>query len=343
MYSQNIFLIAVLVASLIGVVSCQEAEQKPAALVASEESVVAEREPVAPVEVPPAPAPVIVKAPQEPAEAESAAEPPVEVQADQIGPEEEVIISYGDKKLTMRHIEYLQPKADAKTIKKIADWWLTTQLLAEEAAKRGVTQDPAVRLRADLRAKQMHAEGLKEHVRNAVQVSEDQMRDYYDQNKESDRRINEPAKLSFTHVTSKTLEESQQVLGKVKAGGDIAALAKELSIDYDKRRNGAVKNVAETAVSKRFGGEFLNEILYASEGEIIGPVKATLGMGRGERYEVARFEGKVAGRMKSFEEVKDYIKAKVERTAKEKAVQDLLKSLEEKAGDRIFRSEQILE
>jgi len=101
--------------------------------------------------------------------------------------------------------------------------------------------------------------------------------------------------------------------------------------------------VAETAVSKRFGGEFLNEILYASEGEIIGPVKATLGMGRGERYEVARFEGKVAGRMKSFEEVKDYIKAKVERTAKEKAVQDLLKSLEEKAGDRIFRSEQILE
>jgi len=191
MYSQNIFLIAVLVASLIGVVSCQEAEQKPAALVASEESVAAEREPVAPVEVPPAPAPVIVKAPQEPAEAESAAEPPVEVQADQIGPEEEVIISYGDKKLTMRHIEYLQPKADAKTIKKIADWWLTTQLLAEEAAKRGVTQDPAVRLRADLRAKQkrpanqragkaeLHARNLEDARRVAASAWQGQGRRRY--------------------------------------------------------------------------------------------------------------------------------------------------------------------
>jgi len=225
---------------------------------------------------------------------------------------------------------------------RIADWWLTTQLLAEEAAKRGVTQDPAVRLRADLRAKQMHAEGLKEHVRNSVQVSEEQLRDYYEENKEADRRINEPAKLSFTHVASKTLEESQAIFDRVKAGGDIAALAKELSIDYDKRKNGAVKDSTETNVSRRFGGEFLNAILYASEGDIIGPVKATLGMGKGERYEVARFEGKVPGRMKSFEEVKDYIKTRLERTEKDKAVKDLLKSLEEKAGDKIFRSEQIL-
>lgn len=327
MCCENAFRIIVLAALLMGVVSCQEGEQKPTALAASEESIATEPI-VAPVTAP-EPEPV-------------AAEVPSEEQAEQMGPEEEVIVSYGEKKLTMRHIEFLQPKADARTIKKIADWWLTTQLLAEEAAKRGVDEDPAVRLRADLRAKQMHAEGLKEHVRNAVQVSEEQLRDYYEENKEADRQINEPAKLSFTHVASKTLEEAQQVFDKVKAGGDIAALAKELSIDYDKRKNGAVKNATETSVSRRFGGEFLNAILYASEGDIIGPVKATLGMGKGERYEVTRFEGKVPGRMKSFEEVKDYIKTRLERAAKDKAVKDLLKSLEEKAGDKIFRSEQIL-
>lgn len=330
MCCENTFRIIILIALLMGVVSCQEGEQKPAALAASEESIAAEPEPV----VAPATAPG-----SEPV----AAEVPSEEQAEQMGPEEEVIISYGEKKLTMRHIEYLQPKADARTIKKLADWWLTTQLLAEEAVKRGIDEDPAVRLRANLRTKQMHAEGLKEHVRNAVQVSEDQMREYYEENKEADRRINEPAKLSFTHVASKTLEESQAIFDRVKAGEDIGALAKELSINYDKRKSGAVKNASETTVSKRFGGEFLNAILYASEGDIIGPVKATLGMGRGERYEVARFEDKVPGKMKSFEEVKDYIKAKVERTAKEKAVKDLLKSLEEKAADRIFRSEQLLE
>ena len=337
MNCENAFRIIVLLSLLIGVVSCEEVEQKPATLVVSEEPVVAEPEPVVAPATAPEGEPVAEEAPQ----AAPATERPGEAEAEQMGPAEDVLVSYGEKKLTMRHIEYLQPKADAKTIKKIADWWLTTQLLAEEAVKRGLDEDPAVRLRADLRAKQMHAEGLKERVRNAVQVSEDQMRDYYDQNKEADRRINEPAKLSFTHVASKTLEESQQVLAKVKAGADIVALAKELSIDYDKRKNGAVRNSTETNVNKRFGAEFLNAILYASEGDIIGPIKATLGMGRGERYEVARFEGKVPGRIKSFDEVKDYIKTRVERGEKEKAVNDLTKSLEEKAG-KIYKSERIL-
>ena len=178
MCRENAFRIIVLAALLIGVVSCQEAEQKSTALVASEGSVVAKPEPVAAPVTAPEPAPATAQIPQEPAEAESATEQAGEVEAEQIGPEEEVIVSYGEKKLTRRHIEYLQPKADAKTIKKIADWWISTQLLAEEAVKRGIDDDLAVRLRANLRAKQMYAEGLKEHVRNAVQVDEEQMRDY---------------------------------------------------------------------------------------------------------------------------------------------------------------------
>ncbi len=321
MRCENIFRIVLLALLLIGVVSCQEGEQQRAASFVPEESVTAEPEPV---------------------KAESAVEPPVEVQAEPVGPEEEVIVSYGEKKLTLRHIEYLQPGADASTIKKMADWWLRTQLLAEEAIARGLDEDPVVRYKVSLRTKQEYADALNRHVQNAVQISEGQMRDYYEENKESDRRINEPAKLSFTHISSKTLEEAQQVLEKIKAGADISALAKELSIDYDKRKSGAVKNVPTTSVNKRFGGEFLNAILYASQGEIIGPIKATSGTGKGERYEVARFEGKVAGRIKSFDEVKDYIKTKLERAAKDKAVKDLLKSLEEKAEGKIFKSEQIL-
>jgi peptidyl-prolyl cis-trans isomerase C len=321
MRCENIFRIVLLALLLIGVVSCQEDEQKRAASVVPEESIMAEPEPV---------------------KAESAVEPPVEVQEEPVGPEEEVIVSYGEKKLTMRHMGYLQPKINAATIKKMADWWLRTQLLAEEAINRGLDEDPVARYKVSLRIKQEYADALNRHVQDAVQISEEQMRDYYEENKESDPRINDPTKLSFTHVASNTLEESQAIFYRAKAGEDIGALAKELSIDYDKRRSGAVKNVPETAVSKRYGFEFLNAILYASEGDIIGPMKATLGMSIGERYEVARLEGKVPGRTKSFDEVKDYIKTRLERAAKDKAVKDLLQSLEEKADDKIFRSEQIL-
>jgi len=311
MNCENAFRIIVLIMLLIGAVSCQEAEKKETALIAPEEPVVAESEPVV--------APV----------------------AGQMEPAEEVLVSYGDKKLTMRHIEYMQPGADSKTIKMIAKWWLPTQLFSAEAVKRGLDNDPAVRYRADLRVKQEYAEGLRKHVRDTTQVSEDQLRDFYDQNKETDRRINEPAKLSFTHVSSKTLEESQAILERVKAGEDIGAIAKELSVDYDKRKGGAVKNLTEINIGRRFGTEFLNAILQATEGDVIGPVKATLSMGKAERYEVVRFEGKVPGRIKPFDEVRDYIKTRAERTEKDNAVDDLLKSLEEKAGE-IYKSEQIL-
>ena len=321
MRCEDIFRIVLLTLLLIGVVSCQEGGQKRAASVVPEESITAE---------------------PERDEVESAVEPPVELQEEPVDPEEEVIVSYGEKKLTMRHMGYLLPKINAAAIKKMADWWLRTQLLAEEAINRGLDEDPVAKYKVSLRVKQEYADALNRHVQSAVQISEEQMRDHYEENKEVDPRINDPAKLSFTHIASNTLEESQAIFYRVKAGEDIGALAKELSIDYDKRRGGAVKNVSETAVSKRYGFEFLNAILYASEGDIIGPIKATLGMSIGERYEIARLEGKVPGRIKSFDEVKDYIKTRLERAAKDKAVKDLLQSLEEKAGDKIFRSEQIL-
>ncbi len=328
MNCKNTYRVIVLTALLAGVVSCREAEQKPVTSVAPEGPAVVEPEPVV--------APGTAKE-SEPVAAEVSSEE----QAEQTGPQEDVIVSYGDEKLTSHHVGYLQPGADSKTIKKMADWWLTIHLLGDEAIKRGIDKDPAVKWKADLRAKQMYAEGLKEHVRNSFQVTDQQLLDYYEQNKEVDRQINEPAKLSFTHVASKTLEESQAIFARVKAGQDIVALARELSFDADKRKDGAVRNTPETTVDKRFGAEFLNAVLYASEGDIIGPIKATLGMGRGERYEVARFEGKEPGRIKSFEEVKDYIRTRVERTGKEKAVKDLIKMLEEQAGDKIYKSERI--
>lgn len=338
MSCQNTFRMIILLVLLTGVVSCQEAGQKVSTSVAPAESVITEPEHLD-ASVTTSDADELEQT--EVKEAVSSTEQAEEVEAEQTGPEEEVVVGCGDKKLTMRHIEYLQPDPDSETIKKIAKLWLDLQLLSDEAIKRGIDKEPAVRFRADLRARQMYAEGLRKRVRDAVGVGEDQVRDYYEQNKETDRRINEPAKLSFTHVASKTLEESQAIFARVKAGEDIEALAKELSIDYDKRKSGVVGNEMETRVDKRFGAEFLNAVLYASEGEIIGPIKATLGMGRGERYEVVRFDGKVPGRIKSFEEVKDYIRKKLELTEQQKAVEDLIKSLEEKAADKIYKSERL--
>ena len=302
MTCRSVFQIVVLAALLIGIVACQEETQESAAGVALEEPVAVEPEPAA------------------------------DIKEEAGDPDDEVVISYGDKKLTMRKVEYLQPKADDKTIKEMADWWINTQLLYEEAEKRGVTEDPAAQLRANLMAKRAYAEVLNRNVQNAVEVTEVQMLDYYAKNKESDPRIKQPAALSFSHVTIDSVEKA----------AEISALAKEVSVDYDAKRGGVVKKAAENNIARRFGKAFSDALLAASAGEVIGPIKSQAGRGKAERYEVARLEAKEQARIKSFEEVKDYIKSKLERPAKRDAVKDLHKSLEEKAAGKIYKSERIL-
>jgi len=312
MTCRSVFQIVVLAALLIGIVACQEETQESAAGVALEEPVAVEPEPEA------------------------------DIKEETGDPDDEIVVSYGDKKLTMRKVEYLQPKADDKTIKEMADWWINTQLLYEEAEKRGVTEDPAAQLRANLMAKRAYAEVLNRNVQNAVEVTEVQMLDYYAKNKESDPRIKQPATMSFSHVTSDTVEKAAEVLDKVRAGADISALAKEVSVDYDAKRGGVVKKAAENNIARRFGKAFSDALLAASVGEVIGPIKSQAARGKAERYEVARLETKEQARIKSFEEVKDYIKSKLERPAKRDALKNLHKSLEEKAAGKIYRSERIL-
>ena len=79
----------------------------------------------------------------------------------------------------------------------MAEWWIKTQLLAEEAVKRGIPEEPAAKLKAKLMVKQTYAEALNKYVQNAVQITEQQMRDYYEKNKETDQAINMPTKFSF--------------------------------------------------------------------------------------------------------------------------------------------------
>jgi len=302
MSCRNILRIVVLATLLFGIVACEEQAQEPAAPVVSQEPV---------------------------------------VEAVEVSPDDEIVISYGEEKLTLRQIEYRKPNADARTIKKMADSWLRIQLLFEEAKRRGITEDPLAKSDAKVMARQVYVQALVKAAQNAVEVTEEQMRDYYEKNKETDRAINVPTKFSFSHVATTSLQDAREVLNKIKAGADIGAVAREVSIDLDGRRAGAVKNLTQTSISRRYGQKFAAALLAASVGEVVGPIKS--GTSRtGDRYEVARFDAREEGGMKSFEEVKDYIEARLLRAEKKTVAVDLAKSLEEKAADKIYRSERIL-
>jgi peptidyl-prolyl cis-trans isomerase C len=211
----------------------------------------------------------------------------------------------------------------------IANYWLDMQLLYEEAVKRGIDKDEKAKFLADISHKRTIASELLETVRNNAKVTDEEVHKYYEENKETDLSLKEPMYLSFSHITLNSLEEAEAALKRINAGEDINVLAKELSTASDAQRGGKANKFQENTVRSRFGSDFLNALLNATEGQIIGPVKNKDG-----KYEIVRHEGKRAQKIKDFEKVEQMIRANLENQARKKAMDDLTNGLRENAKQR---------
>ncbi len=252
----------------------------------------------------------------------------------------EVIVSLGDKKLTRQRAEWMQPGAgkDDNMMTRLADWWVENELLYEEAERRGITREPKAKFIAELMKKKTFVAELGAHVRDAVKISDEKILAYYEENRQTDSRLEEPGHLSFSHIRTNTLEEAQAALERMKAGEDINELAKELSIYRDAKRGGAVRKYRYNVVKRRFGDEFFEVITAAKAGELIGPVKS-----KKDSYEVARLEDKTEPRILPFEKAKEQIRSRLWRTERENAFGSLLESLKQASADRIVKSPRIIQ
>ena len=240
-----------------------------------------------------------------------------------------VIVILDGKELTLKQIGFISPNFDYAMAQEIANYWLDIQLLYEEAVKRGIDKDEKAEFLADISHKRTIASELLETVRNNAKVTDEEVHKYYEENKETDSSLKEPMYLSFSHITLNSLEEAEAALKRINAGEDINVLAKELSTASDAQKGGKANKFQENTVRSRFGSDFLNALLNATEGQITGPVKNKDG-----KYEIVRHEGKRAQKIKDFEKVEQMIRANLENQARKKAMDDLTNGLRENAKQR---------
>ncbi len=245
----------------------------------------------------------------------------------------EVLISLGEKEFTTQQAKWMRPDSDDERMASLASWWLDTELLYAEAEKRGITKEAKSNFLAELKRKQSIAQELITRVRESVKVSEEEVRAYYESNKETDVRLKQPGHLSFTHVRTKTEEEAKSVLKRIKAGEDISAIAKELSIHKDARAGGVVDKYIYQRVEGRFGKEFFDRLSVAEKGALLGPIVVDV-----NEYEVVRLDNKVEPALKSFEEVKEQLESQLRLTGMDKAAIDLMNSLKKQATGRTVKS-----
>ncbi|OHB43016.1 MAG: hypothetical protein A2Y13_00250 [Planctomycetes bacterium GWC2_45_44] len=244
----------------------------------------------------------------------------------------QVIMVFDGKELTIGQLQYLAPKLDAETIKKAAEYWLDSQLLYEEAVKQGLGKDEKSKFLADMNSKKVFANAVVEKALNEIKIDDSQVKKYYDENKDTDQSLKEPMYLSFSHITVDSQEKAEEVLKKLNEGNDINVLAKEMSVANDASKGGRAAKYQQNTIESRYGKEFLDALLGASEGKVIGPIKNKDG-----KYEVAMHEGKREPKVKDFDKVSGQIKSKLENEAKGKTVEGLLKKLRENAKDRYVK------
>lgn len=165
-------------------------------------------------------------------------------------------------------------------------------------------------------ARELMYERHSQHFYEQIDLSEDEVRDYYEKNKDVF------IKVRASHILVKTEEEGREVLRRLQAGEDFASLAAIMSIDT----NSAVKGGDLGYFTKGSMAEQYKEIEEAAfslkEGEVSNLIKTDFG------YHIVLIEDRVD----SFEDLKE----EAEKALKNKKYYEELNRLMEKANVKVY-------
>jgi peptidyl-prolyl cis-trans isomerase C len=214
--------------------------------------------------------------------------------------------------------------------KNYLDRLVVKKLLLKEVSKAKIESEKEFQDRVNDIKEQLLIEALlKKKITSDTQLSEDDLKKYYEEHKEDFKKDRE---INTRHILLKTEEEAKQVQAKLQKGEDFAELAKKYSIDPNVRQTGG-------EIGFQPKGSLIPEFENAAYklnkvGQVTGIVKTQFG------YHIIRLEGVKPPTYVPLEEVKDFIKQK---NAQDKQKEVLEKYIEElKKNAKITINEALL-
>jgi len=159
---------------------------------------------------------------------------------------------------------------------------------------------------------------FKDKLTSHVKVSEDEIKKYYEENKEM-FELPSP-EIRASHILVDTEEEAREILAKIRGGADFAELAKQYSKDTaTKDSGGDLGYFAKGKMSQEF-----DEVAFAlNPGEVSDVVKTEDG------YHIIKVTGKRTSL--SLEDAREYIKYKLESDKKEEEISKYLEKWEKQS------------
>ncbi|MCK4885942.1 MAG: peptidyl-prolyl cis-trans isomerase [Planctomycetes bacterium] len=247
----------------------------------------------------------------------------------------EVIAKVGDAVLTREKVNWMQKDAKPEIVKKIADWWIETELFYEDAVKSDdMFKDEMDRYMFELQYKKMYVIKLVDHLQvKDFDISDKEAKKYYKKNKATDSKLQTLGQATFYHIECDTSEKAQEVLKKLKAGGDIKELAKTESIAKDAKKGGYVIKMGFGVIKRRFSPEIVKQIEKAKLNKFIGPLKNKKG-----KFEIISVESLRETKILSFEKARKKINSTLMGQKRKQYFADYKENLKKVNAKKIYRS-----
>lgn len=205
----------------------------------------------------------------------------------------------GEKNITeeevKHYIDLMGPQAyslkNEEGIKKVASELVNQELMYAEALKNGLDRDPEYLEEVERIKEQSLKQLAIRRLIDQAQVSEEEARAYYEENKDKFRG---KSRFKASHILVDSEEEANRIKVEIEGGKAFEEAAKAFSSCPSKESGGALGEFSEGQMVP----EFEQALLTAQPGEVTEPVKTQFG------YHLIRLDERKEAENKSYDEVK---------------------------------------
>lgn len=258
-----------------------------------------------------------------------------------------VLAEIGDKKITQTDYDWivgLYPEDIQKTLKAKPELrkrfllrMVQVELLSDIARKKKIDEIPAVREQIKMLVDDfLSKEALKREVVDKIVVTEEDMKSYYNVNKEAYKI---PETVRARHILVKAPKDAteaekaesgkkaEEILKRIKAGEDFAELASEFSDDKGSKSKGGDLGFFPRG---RMAKPFEDAAFSLKPGEVSDIVETKFG------YHIIKLEDIKEAKLRSFEDVKKETKNALLKLYKSEKVKAYVDDAMDKAGVKIY-------
>jgi parvulin-like peptidyl-prolyl isomerase len=218
--------------------------------------------------------------------------------------------------------QYKNPQARLQVLQA----WVTQEVLYRNALEQKLPEQPDVKQLIDEQMRGILAQHLMNQQLGAnIHVTESDLQTYYNANKQN---YMEPEKARISHIIVDDQKQANDLMGRIKAGEDFAALAKQLSKDETTRPN-AGKIDADVVKGPDIPGigsfaELNGKIFAAQAPALLDPFRTDKG------WEIVKVDQKLPERQKTFEEVRQDVISELLRQKREDVQDGFIKQMMDK-------------